>query len=283
MKIEKLSLEHKDLLYEKMRSIDTQVSEYSFANLYLFRKAHDYKVMFGEELFIRGRTYDGHTYLMPTVSLDRIGADYLRNIMRQADFLFPIPEEWLKVLDEEDFSMSSRPGDMDYVYTVAKMGAYPGRNLHKKRNLLKQFIAGYSHDARPLTKDLLGDAMFVLNEWHRESGMDAAEADYYPCLEALKLYEELVLCGGIYYADGGPAGFILGEELNEETFVLHFAKARKKFKGIYQYMYNQFAKILPPKYRYLNFEQDLDRAPLRIAKSSYLPDVMLKKVRVRLK
>ncbi|MBF0328208.1 MAG: DUF2156 domain-containing protein [Nitrospirae bacterium] len=283
MKKEKLSIEHKELLYEKMRSIDTQLSEYSFANLYLFRKAHDYELLFGEELFIRGKTYDGHTYLMPTVSLDMIDSGYLRTIMEQADFLFPIPEEWLKIFDGKDFSMSSKPGDMDYVYTVAKMSSYPGRNLHKKRNLFKQFISGYSHDARPLTKDFLDDAMFVLDEWHTESGIDAEDTDYYPCLEALKLYEELILCGGIYYADSEPAGFILGEELNEETFVLHFAKARKKFKGIYQYMYNQFAKILPPKYRYLNFEQDLDKAPLRIAKSSYLPDAMLKKVRVRLK
>ena len=80
-----------------------------------------------------------------------------------------------------------------------------------------------------------------------------------------------------------PAGFVLGEELNETTFVLHFAKARTKFKGIYQYMFNNFAKILPPKYKYLNLEQDLDKENLRVFKSSYVPDVMLKKARVRLK
>jgi hypothetical protein len=76
---------------------------------------------------------------------------------------------------------------------------------------------------------------------------------------------------------------VLGEELNEETFVLHFAKARTKFKGVYQFMFNNFAKILPPKYQYLNLEQDLDKENLRVFKSSYVPDVMLKKARVRLR
>jgi uncharacterized protein len=102
-------------------------------------------------------------------------------------------------------------------------------------------------------------------------------------MEALDRYEELVLCGGIYYADGEPAGFVLGEELNESTFVLHFAKARTIFKGIYQFMFNNFAKILPPKYKYLNLEQDLDKENLRVFKSSYIPDVMLTKARVRLR
>jgi len=113
--------------------------------------------------------------------------------------------------------------------------------------------------------------------------MKAEDTDFGPCHEALDKYEELVLCGGIYYAAGEPAGFVLGEELNSETFVLHFAKARTTFKGIYQYMFNNFAKVLPPKYRFLNLEQDLDRENLRVFKSSYVPDAMLRKARVSLR
>ncbi len=74
---------------------------------------------------------------------------------------------------------------------------------------------------------------------------------------------------------------MLGEEVNDETYVLHFAKALTKFKGIYQFMFNNFAKVLPPKYRYLNLEQDLDKENLRVFKSSYIPDRMLRKARVR--
>lgn len=281
---EPLAFRHKDLLHERLRKIHSQISEYSFPNLYLFRDAHSYEVVTGnDEIFIRGLTYDGHPYLMPTRELRDGDADNLAKMLETVDFLFPIPEAWLPFFDERLFEFSQKQGDMDYVYTVERMSSYRGRNLHQKRNLLKQYLANYRHEDVPLTEDRKGDAFFILDEWFRESGQSGGDTDYGSTAEALKLSEELLLCGGIYYADNEPAGFILGEEITPETFVVHFAKARKKFKGVYQYMFNSFAKILPVKYTYLNLEQDLEREALRIAKGSYMPAYLLKKVRVSLR
>jgi uncharacterized protein len=283
MQREKLSLNHKDLLYQRLQSITVPLSEYTFPNLYLFRRTHDYEVIVDKEIFVRGTSYDGHAYIMPTVDVRALDKGYLKDMMRTVDFLFPVPEEWLPAFDPGEFEITFAEGDADYEYTVEKMSTLKGRNLHKKRNLLKQFLEKYKHEALPLTNDRLGHARFILEDWLATSEMKADDTDFGPCGEALDRYEELVLCGGIYYANDEPAGFVLGEELNEETFVLHFAKARTKFKGVYQYMFNNFAKILPPKYKYLNLEQDLDRDNLRVFKSSYVPDVMLKKARVRLR
>jgi hypothetical protein len=259
------------------------LSEYTFPNLYLFRRNHDYEVIVDKEIFIRGVSYDGHPYIMPTVDVRSLDIGYLKEMMRTVDFLFPVPEEWLSVFAPAEFEITFAEGDADYGYTVEKMSSLKGRNLHKKRNLLKQFLELYKHEALPLTNERLDHARFILEDWVATTEMKADDTDFGPCSEALDRYEELVLCGGIYYADDEPAGFVLGEELNEETFVLHFAKARTKFKGVYQYLFNNFAKILPPKYKYLNLEQDLDKENLRVFKSSYIPDVMLKKARVRLK
>jgi len=283
MRSERLGWEHKDVLHRKLRDINAPLSEYSFPNLYLFRDSHQYEVLFDKEIFIKGRSYDGFTYLMPTAPVAALDRDYLKGLMSGVDFLFPVPEEWLGFFSPDEFEISFREGDADYLYTVEKMSTYGGRKLHKKRNLLKQFVESYEHEALPLTNDRLVHARFVLDDWQKESGTDPRETDYGPCREALDRYEELVLCGGVYFADSEPAGFVLGEELNRETFVLHFAKARTKFKGIYQYLYNNFAKVLPPQYRYLNLEQDMDKENLRIFKSSYVPEVLLKKARVRLK
>ena len=283
MLIEKLGLRHQGLLSSRLKQARAGLSEYTFANLYLFRENHDYHVIVDGDVFVRGKSYDGRVYLMPTADVRTLDPLYLKELLRSVDFLFPIPELWVPFFGQGDFEITYREGDWDYVYTVEKMSTYGGRRLHKKRNLLKQFIEAHRHDALPLTDERLDEARYVLNDWLKTSEMVPEDTDYGPCLEALDRYEELVLCGGMYYADGEPAGFVLGEEVNEETFVLHFAKARTKFKGIYQYMFNNFAKILPPKYRYLNLEQDLDRENLRVFKSSYVPDVMLKKARVGLK
>jgi len=283
MLIEKLDLRHKDLLSSRLKKAQAGLSEYTFANLYLFRQNHDYEVITDGDVFIKGNSYDGHRYLMPTTDVRILDAGHLKELMRTVDFLFPVPEAWLPYFGADAFEIEYQEGDRDYVYTVEKMSSYRGRSLHKKRNLLKQFQELYRHDALPLTSDRLDQARFILKEWQASSKMDAADTDYAPCLEAIDRYDELILCGGIYFAEGEPAGFVLGEEVNEETFVLHFAKARTKFKGVYQYMFNNFAKILPPKYKYLNLEQDLDKENLRVFKSSYAPDLMLRKARVRLK
>ncbi len=281
MRIERLSLEHKELLYERLRRLQTCISEYSFANLYLFREAHDYEVVIDKSVFILGSTYDGMRFLMPTEDIRNIELEYLKEMICRYDVLFPIPEEWLRILPAGRFSSSFDDGDMDYVFTVEKISTYPGKKLHNKRNLLQQFMNLYAHEALPLTNDRIDDAIKVLEAWQSESGIATDETDYGPCLEALRRQEELVLCGGIYYAEGEPAGFILGEEINQDMYALHFAKGLTKFKGIYQFMFNSFAGVLHAHYKYVNFEQDLGKLPLRQAKSSYIPDLMLKKYRVR--
>ncbi len=283
MLTEKLGLQHKEVLTPLLKEAQAGLSEYTFANLYLFRGNHDYEVIKDRIIFIKGKSYDHQTYLMPTVDLRTVEVSLLKELLKSVDFLFPIPEPWLTAFPSDQFEIAFNEGDADYVFTVEKMSTYKGRNLHKKRNLLAQFLRLYTHDALPLTKERLDQARFILDDWQATSGMNAADTDYAACREALDRYDELVLCGGIYYAEGEPAGFVLGEEVSDETFVLHFAKARTRFKGIYQFMFNNFAKILPPKYKYLNLEQDLDKENLRVFKASYVPDVMMRKARVRLK
>ncbi len=283
MRIEKVRLEHKDVLYERLKKIDTTLSDYSFANLYLFRDVHNYEVIFDGEIFIRGKTYDGFTYVMPTLEPRNLDLERLKNLMKDVDFFYPMPEEWLGIFNPDQFQHTYKDGDSDYIYTLEKMATYKGRRLHKKRNLLKQFVTLYEHEAYPLIQGRIEDAITILEEWQRDMNASRDETDYYPCLEALKIYEELVLCGIIYYADREPAGFILGEELGRDMFVLNFAKGKKRFKGIYQYMYNNLANLLPKKYKYFNFEEDLDKEALKIAKSSYVPDAMLKKYRVSIR
>jgi hypothetical protein len=93
----------------------------------------------------------------------------------------------------------------------------------------------------------------------------------------------LQLCGGIFYIDGQPVAYCLGEELALGTsFVIHFEKAvlAEEFRGIYQFINQAFASILPEKYETVNREQDLGDPGLRQAKESYRPVGFVKKYRV---
>ncbi len=283
MRIEKLSLSHKKILHDRLKSTHARLSQYSFANLYLFRNVHAYQVLAeGEDIFIGGKTYDGFQYVMPTVDIRTNPIDSWLALARDYDFIFPIPEEWLRTFESKNVQFEFSENDSDYVYTVEKLSTYKGHKLHGQKNLLNQFLSRYAPEAKPLTLDRMDDARDILETWQEDVGEDKNATDYDACREAFECYDALVLCGGIYYVENEPAGFVIGEEINPSMFALHFAKGKRKFKGLYQYMYNHFAKILPYQYKTLNFEEDLGKLALRIAKTSYDPDHVLKKYRIKI-
>jgi hypothetical protein len=277
---EPLSIHHKSLLLEQLRSSGSPLSEYSFANLYLFRAKHAYSIVFDDVPYIRGKDYRGREFAMPIRDVRTVDRAVIDRMIDRCGCLFPIPEAWLTIFQGSEYVVTHDDAESDYLHRIEKLATYPGRKLHAKRNLLFQFMDQYQSSALPLTGDRLADARTILEAWNETSDLSSRDTDYGACSEALSLYEELSLCGGIYYADGSPAGFIMGEELDPATFVIHFAKGIREFRGIYQYMYQQFAGIMPAKYAIFNFEQDLGLESLRRSKTSYLPDGMAVKYRV---
>lgn len=276
-----LSLAHQALLHDRLRAIDLPISEFSFPNLYLFRETHRNAVIKAdEEIWIKGLSYDGHDYLMPTRDAREMDAKHLIRMAGCVHHLYPIPDEWLSAFPEERFQRTFDEGESDYLYQTERIATFAGKKLHKKKNLLNFFLKHYTHEAKPLTKEKVPDALSILESWQAESGEEEEYTDYDAALEALLKMEELILCGGIWYAEGVPSGYILGEELTAETFALHFAKGLIQYKGIYQYIFSSFASVLPGTYTHLNMEQDLGREALRHSKESYFPETKLKKWRV---
>ena len=184
---------------------------------------------------------------------------------------------------EDKFTYSYLDGDSDYIYLTERLATMAGRKLAKKRNLLKQYNEGYKIEDFELTPERFDDAKYILDIWERDIlRSENHGSDYAETLEALEKITEFNLRGMISYADNKPSGFVLGEELNDDTFALHFAKGIREYKGIYQHLYNAFSMKLNSEYKYINFEQDLGKDTLRQAKSTYYPDEMRKKYRVAL-
>ncbi|NOY08596.1 MAG: DUF2156 domain-containing protein [Spirochaetes bacterium] len=282
MNIEKLNLKHKAVISRHIAENHSRISEYSFANLYLFREVHDYRLLVNDDIYILGKTYDKKEYIMPLSPVTPETAKDLCRHMEEYPLCFPIEESTLSHFTSLNLHFSYHDGDSDYIYSRDKISHYPGRKLHKKRNLLKQFKEKYSFKEKVLSENNKADALTILSKWQEDIGAEENETDYAACKEAINLMETLDLTGCICYVDDEPGGFLLGEELSRNTFVIHFAKGRRKFKGLYQFMYSNFAKKLPDNIKYINFEQDLGKLSLKIAKSSYQPDLLLKKYRLQL-
>jgi len=163
------------------------------------------------------------------------------------------------------------------------MASFKGKRYTRHRNHLNQLLSAHNPHAEIISGNNAVKALTILQSWQYDSGLALNKTDYEQCREALEKFSALALWGTLYYLENKPAGFIIGEALNTQTFVLHFAKAAKKYHGIYEFMFNDTAKRLLPQYKFLNLEEDMGNKNLRRTKGSYGPEILLKKYRVCLK
>ena len=281
--IETIDLKHRLFLSCRFRQMHLNISDYTFANIYLFHNISHYQVLTKDcGTFISAYNRQGQNYIMPLDTPQTCSPDTLKRLLNGSNFFFPIAEEWLPFFSANDFCVSSDDSESDYIYLTKNMASFAGKQYTRHRNHLNQFAGAYHPLDIPLGADNLHDAMTVLQRWQEESITQAGKTDFAVCGEALQKFQELALWGTLYYIENKPAGFIIGEALNVDMFCLHFAKASKTYHGIYEFMFNDTAIKLQPQYRYLNLEEDMGNKNLRKTKSSYGPEQILKKYRVSL-
>ena len=263
-------------LHPLFQGLKDGISEFTFANIYLFREVHSYQISkLKNNLFIIAGSDNGKSFFMLPFGLPE--KDILQGLFREFISMKCVSEKQaLQLSDIGYFTIEDRD-NFDYLYLREELVKLSGTKFHKKKNLINAFISSYSYEGKPLLDKYLNDAFFVLESWRKGK---ANPGDYHAAKEALEKMEELQLCGGIYYIDGKPAAYTLGEELgNGDTFVIHFEKAVGEYKGLYQFINQSFAAILPEKYKTINREQDLGDEGLRQAKMTYRPAGFVKKYR----
>ena len=93
--------------------------------------------------------------------------------------------------------------------------------------------------------------------------------------------DEMGLKGGVLWAGGQVVAFTLGEELNQDMFVVHIEKALADIQGAYPMINQQFLIHEASQYSYVNREEDTGAEGLRKAKLSYYPAFLQEKGVVR--
>ncbi len=252
-----------------------------FANLYLFRAVHDWRLRRGPLACISGRGYDGARLLVPLFDLATASDAGLRGLLQDHDAFAPLGSAQAARLDPARFVFSSSRDDADYLYPAGNFLHYRGTALHKKRNLVKQLQAAHRVEGVPYTEALADEAQAVLHGWMQAKSKSPGEADHAACTEALSLSSTLGLQGFLHRIAGQPVGFVLAQPLAPGVAVMRFAKGLDAFKGIYQHMFQHFCRATPA-LRWLNFENDMGLANFRRTKLSYRPAALLDKVRVGL-
>jgi len=268
-------LEQRRTLHPLFKDLEEGISEFTFAGIYLFRNIYDYKVAKIKDLYIFEGREKGKKFFCSPFGLPE--EEVLNELFEKYDYLKNASERQANLLKDKGFEVFEDRDNFDYIYKREDLANLKGKIYHKKRNLIAQFKKNYSYEAKPLLKKYLKDAFTILDEWSKNKDL----GDYESSKEALTLMEELQLCGIIYYVNGSPSAYVLGEENQRgKSFVVSFEKAIEEYKGLYQFINKSFAEILPSKYEFINREQDLGLENLRKAKLSYKPFGFIKKFKI---
>ena len=284
MQLKPLTIEDRALFYQYYQENPAKCSYLSFANLFLWKDAEDiHYFQYENHLVVTGKSiYDGTRYYMMPLGgclcgklksyLDSFGNDY---------HIYGITATDLEAVQKNcgEFFDFQRERDMDnYVYTTEKLITLSGKKLHGKRNHINKFKELYpNHSYEPLTADNLEKIRPFLEEWYQKKAQtDASILTEKTALEnALANFDALELKGGILLVEDKVVAFSIGEQLNEDTALIHFEKADTDYQGAYPMINQQFVEHAWNHLTYVNREDDMGIEGLRKAKLSYQPDLMV--------
>jgi len=279
-----LDIEDKQLLDDLFSRLQPRISEFTFANLYLFRLAHEYRLtMVGDALVILARGYGGEPYfLLPPAdgceeALFRLLSEGLTLYGADGRFIDSyLPGRGVQIVPDRD--------SFDYLYLRRELAELPGNRFHKKKNRINYFSSRHAYTIEPYGEIHLQGCLDLLDEWRRvreEIDNNSVALEAAANAEALRMTAPLGLEGVVALVEGRIMAFALGERLNRDTSVLHFEKADPFMEGLYQLIDREFNRLLFTECTYVNREQDLGIVNLRESKLSYHPLELIEKFRVR--
>lgn len=271
-----LNIAHKEFVEPLLARGGVMLSEYIFANLFLFRQVHQYELMLEPFPYISGITYDGVRHAMPLAPLDRCD---LQQLPARVTCLYPLPQEMLAEVESPGGYVEWNDADSDYVYEARKLADLSGAALQSKRRQAELFESAARPSISTLESRHVPEANALLDLWAEQVAPLNRQTDYTACREALQHSSRLGLFGLCVTASGGRlCAFLLASRLGTDTSVVHFAKADRRLEGVYPYLFSRFATGAGS--RWLNFEQDLAKPGLRQAKRALDPVRLVRKYRL---
>ena len=181
-------------------------------------------------------------------------------------------ESYNEILQTMNLIVEFDRDNSDYIYNRTDLQNLPGKDFHKKKNLVNAFLKNSNISIKNLDTTNTKDAFRILQIWSENRNLK--QTDYYQCIDALNDISQnnSILSGIIVYVEENPVAWSIGEFLpDEKTYLVHFEKGDSNYKGVYQFINNATVKNLPETVLFINREQDLGDEGMRQAKLTYRP------------
>lgn len=284
-----------NIFREKLRSSGYPICELSAANIVLWSKYYRCRYAMVEDMLVFCSLKNGEpvSFSWPfgegdtRKAFDAIAGYFDREGKPFSMYL--VAPEMFKQLNSwypGEYCIEYNRDAADYLYQSETLAYLKGKKLHGKRNHINRFLENYpDYVYERISTDNIDECEKLAENWMKENNEDADEDKNYEfqaLCNALNNMDALGLIGALIRVDGQVCAFTIGEELNSDTFVVHFEKAYSDIQGAYPMINREFVKReLVGKYLYVNREEDLGIPGLRHAKTSYQPVRLVEKGMVK--
>ncbi len=296
--LKEITLADKPVLDAHFQKCPTPLSDYSFANTYIWREAIHLRWHLSHDcLCVFANGDGGLTMLFPPLGQGdarRALADSVeicREYNTRTKYDRPTRVEYVSAELLKNFpgEYCARPMSGDYIYSTKRMIELDGSDLASKRKARHRFERLYQARTEKLQLTHVPQCVELLKRWHAQAEpSEPAEPvelsiafkrakEGLATLDALTHADELGLCGMVLYAGDQLAGFTLGEMLSPNTCSILIEKTDRSFKGSAQYIFSQFCKDYWSHTEWCNVGDDWEIPSLAWTKESYRPAARLKK------
>ncbi len=279
----KLTIEDKSLFENYLKPYNFKTCEYSFTNLFIWRKACniEYSILDGA-LIIKKTDFDFKTHFMQPIGYKKENLKQIIDALieyknnNNMDFLFKdIESDFLPPLKSiygDAIFIEEDRDNFDYIYESSKLISLSGKKLHSKKNHFNNFIKNNNHRVEDICSENINACIKTAQEWCEKN---ICEGHLYYELKAieelLKNNNTLDFEGIVVYVEDKLSAFTIGEKLNKEMAIIHIEKADADINGLYTFINKTFVENKFSDIPYINREQDLGIEGLRKAKLSYQP------------
>lgn len=291
----KINLKDKELFDKYFRQRRYEGSESTFTNMYMWQECYNIRWTLIDGFLCFKAKIDDVDYVLPPYGATDQGIDRAINTLMEYFAAHNLPfamravtpemKETIEQLFPGKFTFTEESDVSDYVYLAENLINLAGRKYHRKRNHIKRFKKEHpNYRFAPLTKDLINPCIANLKEWCRQKGCEDDESllcERDAIIAAFDAFDYLDYVGGVILVDGNVEAFTFGDQLNEDTVLIHVEKA-SDMNGIYQVINQEYLKHYWGHMKYVNREEDLGIEGLRKSKQSYYPVKMVVKYKAEL-
>lgn len=282
-----IELSDKSLFDEYFNSTPYNNAEKNFSNIFMWRHTYEYSyAMINKCLCIKGKLRKtkepfchfpyGKCSSGETIKLLKQAFKEEGESLILKPVLAPM-KEFLEEMMPNEFKIYEDRDSFDYIYKSNKLIELSGGKLRNKRRWVKKFTNNYNYAYEAITEDNIQESKeFVINNI-KESSADYNVDEAIAMEEMFDNMFELGITGFAVRVDGKIVAVSTGEQLTDDTVVIHCERGDKKYMGVYNYINQEFAKSEWSDYKYINREEDLGIEGLRSSKMTYQPDNLLSK------